>query len=44
MRAEAYPGEDPTTLKTPDDVAGRFVDLAEPGCTRHGEVVRPDPP
>jgi len=44
MRAEAYPGEDPTTLKTPDDVAGLFVDLAEPGCTRHGEVVRPAPP
>ena len=41
MRAEAYPGEDPMTLKTPDDVAGLFVDLAEPACTRHGEVVRP---
>ena len=42
MRAEAYPGEDPMTLKVPDDVADLFVDLAEPGCTRHGEVVRPD--
>jgi NAD(P)-dependent dehydrogenase (short-subunit alcohol dehydrogenase family) len=41
MRAAAYPGEDPMTLKTPDDVAGLFVDLAEPGCSRHGEVVRP---
>ncbi len=41
MRAEAYPGEDPMSLKTPDDVAGLFVELAEPGCTRHGEVVRP---
>ncbi len=42
MRAEAYPGEDPMTLKLPDDVAGLFVDLAESDCTRHCEVVRPD--
>ena len=42
MRAEAYPGEDPMTLKVPADVAGLFVDLAEPGCNRHGELVRPD--
>ena len=42
MRAEAYPGEDPMTLKMPDDVAGMFVDLAEPACVRHGELVRPD--
>ncbi len=41
MRAEAYPGEDPMTLKLPDDVAGLFVDLAESDCTRHGELVRP---
>ncbi len=41
MRAAAYPGEDPMTVKTPDAAAGLFVDLAEPGCTRHGEVVRP---
>ncbi len=40
MRAAAFPGEDPATLKTPDDVAGYFVDLAEPACTRHGEIVR----
>ena len=42
MRAEAYPGEDPMTLKTPESIAGLFVDLAEPSCTRHGEVVRAD--
>jgi NAD(P)-dependent dehydrogenase (short-subunit alcohol dehydrogenase family) len=42
MRDEAYPGEDPAKLKAPDDVAGLFVDLAEPACTRHGEVVRHD--
>lgn len=39
MRAEAYPGEDPMTLKTPDDIAGLFVDMAEPSWTANGEVV-----
>ena len=39
MRAQAYPGEDPNTLKTPDDVAGLFVDLAVPACTMNGEIV-----
>jgi len=40
MRAQAYPGEDPMALKTPDDIAEVFVELAEPACTRHGEIVR----
>ena len=44
MRAEAMPGEDPMTLKTPDDVAGLFVDLAEPACRRNGEVIRFEQP
>ncbi len=39
MRAQAFPGEDPTTLPAPDDVTDRFVALAEAACTRHGEVV-----
>jgi NAD(P)-dependent dehydrogenase (short-subunit alcohol dehydrogenase family) len=39
MRAQAYPGEDPNTLRTPEDVAGRFVDLAVPACTISGEIV-----
>ena len=39
MRAQAYPGEDPNTLKTPEDVAGLFVDLAVPACTINGEIV-----
>lgn len=41
MRARAMPGEDPATLPAPDSIAGAFVDLAEPACARHGEVVRP---
>jgi NAD(P)-dependent dehydrogenase (short-subunit alcohol dehydrogenase family) len=27
MRAIAYPDEDPTTVKTPEETAGYFVDL-----------------
>jgi NAD(P)-dependent dehydrogenase (short-subunit alcohol dehydrogenase family) len=37
MRAEAYPGEDPTTLKQPDDVTELFVRLAEPSFEASGE-------
>ncbi len=40
MRARAHPGEDPMCLKTPDSLAGTFVELAEASCTRHGEMVR----
>ena len=39
MRAEAYPGEDPMKLKTPDDVTEDFVKLAMASDTRHGEIV-----
>lgn len=39
MRTIAFPGEDGASLAQPDQVAGAFVDLAEPGCTRHGEIV-----
>ena len=42
MRARAYPGEDPMTLKTPESLAGLFVELADAASTRHGEVVRAD--
>jgi NAD(P)-dependent dehydrogenase (short-subunit alcohol dehydrogenase family) len=40
MRAAAFPGEDPETLPAPEEITEAFVDLAEPGCTRNGEVVR----
>ena len=39
MRAEAYPGEDPLTLPTPESIAGAFVDLAAADCVRNGERV-----
>ncbi|MDE0335812.1 MAG: SDR family NAD(P)-dependent oxidoreductase, partial [Defluviicoccus sp.] len=40
MRAAAYPGEDPDTLKPPDALGDIFVELGAADCTRHGEVVR----
>lgn len=39
MRAAAFPGEDPETLKTPEDIAGKFVELASPEWTGNGERI-----
>ena len=40
MRARAYPGEDPASLKAPEVVADRLVALlGEPFATRHRETV-----
>lgn len=38
MRAKAFPGEDPATLWTPEDLAPTFVRLAEPACTDNGRI------
>jgi len=40
LRAQAYPGEDPTQHPLPETVTGTFVELAAADCARHGEVVR----
>ncbi len=40
MRAQAYPGEDPQTVKTPEAVTDAFVDLAEARCALNGEIVQ----
>ena len=40
MRAEAFPGEDPMTLRQADEITDTFVELAEAASTRHGEIVR----
>ena len=40
MRADAYPGEDPATLRTPDSITDLFVELCAPECERHGDVLR----
>ncbi len=39
MRAEAYPGEDQATLRTPEQVAEKFVVLATPEWTETGQIV-----
>ena len=39
MRAHAFPGEDPMQHPEPAAIANSFVALAEPACTRHGEIV-----
>ena len=38
MRAKAFPGEDPKTLKTPEDVAPLFLKLADPAVTENGRI------
>ncbi|OHC76134.1 MAG: oxidoreductase [Rhodospirillales bacterium RIFCSPLOWO2_01_FULL_65_14] len=40
MRAQAFPGEDPETVKPPRAVAETFVALAEASCRRNGELVK----
>jgi NAD(P)-dependent dehydrogenase (short-subunit alcohol dehydrogenase family) len=40
MRALAFPGEDPMTLKTPDQVTDIFVGLAEPSFQKNGELFK----
>jgi NAD(P)-dependent dehydrogenase (short-subunit alcohol dehydrogenase family) len=39
MRAEAYPGENPESVKTPDDAAHQMLELVLPSCTKNGEIV-----
>jgi NAD(P)-dependent dehydrogenase (short-subunit alcohol dehydrogenase family) len=38
MRAQAMPGEDPTTLETPDKVAEKIVELCLPGMQESGKL------
>ena len=40
MRADAFPGEDPMSLRPPEALTDAMLDLAAPACTIHGEVVR----
>ncbi|MDP1909493.1 MAG: SDR family NAD(P)-dependent oxidoreductase [Hyphomicrobium sp.] len=42
MRAAAAPDEDPMTLKTPEDIAPLFVEMATPSYTRHDEWIAAD--
>ncbi|HEX6000802.1 MAG TPA: SDR family NAD(P)-dependent oxidoreductase [Hyphomicrobiaceae bacterium] len=38
MRAQAFPGEDPATVKPVEEVVPTFVRLAEPTCTDNGRL------
>jgi NAD(P)-dependent dehydrogenase (short-subunit alcohol dehydrogenase family) len=40
LRANAFPGEDPASLPTPEDVSPSLASLCLPTETRHGELVR----
>ncbi|HXV23296.1 MAG TPA: SDR family NAD(P)-dependent oxidoreductase [Alphaproteobacteria bacterium] len=40
MRAKAFPGENPDTLRAPQSVTERFVELAETACALNGERVQ----
>jgi NAD(P)-dependent dehydrogenase (short-subunit alcohol dehydrogenase family) len=40
MRAKAMPGEDPSTLKRPEEVAPLIVQLLSPDNQKNGELVR----
>jgi NAD(P)-dependent dehydrogenase (short-subunit alcohol dehydrogenase family) len=44
MRPVAYPGEDPETVKPPEDVTEVFLSLAEASCELNGEIVQVEPP
>jgi NAD(P)-dependent dehydrogenase (short-subunit alcohol dehydrogenase family) len=39
MRARAMPGEDPSTLKRPEEVTPLILELLSPDCERNGERV-----
>jgi NAD(P)-dependent dehydrogenase (short-subunit alcohol dehydrogenase family) len=39
MRANAFPGEDPMTLKPPEALCDLFLELALEGCERNGETI-----
>ena len=38
MRAKAFPGEDPKTLRTPVDIVPLFLQLADPGLASTGKL------
>ncbi|MBL6932463.1 MAG: SDR family NAD(P)-dependent oxidoreductase [Rhodospirillales bacterium] len=44
MRHVAYPGENPESVKPPEDVTEYFVQLAEASCGLNGEIVQTETP
>jgi len=43
LRRGGFPGEDPSTLPRPVDIAPGIADLCGPAETRHGEMIRVSP-
>ncbi len=43
MRATAYPGEDPQTLKTPQDIMPLYLYLMSPSCRENGQCIDAQP-
>jgi hypothetical protein len=43
MRAKAFPGEDPMTLPTPEEVAPAIVKMLQPNYTENGAWVQFEP-
>ena len=41
LRAQIFPGENPSDLPSPETVTEAFLELASPDCTRHGDIVEP---
>ena len=39
LRAQIFPGEDPTNLPSPESIAEAFLELTLPECARNGEIV-----
>jgi NAD(P)-dependent dehydrogenase (short-subunit alcohol dehydrogenase family) len=39
MRAKAFPGEDASTLKRPEEVVPPILDLLSPACTKNGQRI-----
>ena len=39
LRAQGFPGEDPKVHPAPEEITERFVELVEPACRYHGEIL-----
>jgi NAD(P)-dependent dehydrogenase (short-subunit alcohol dehydrogenase family) len=44
MRAEAFPGEDPETVKSTEFTAEQLIELVLPSCKLNGEIINADEP
>ena len=40
MRADAYPGEDPSVLPSPDDIMDIFVECVRPDYAASGRILK----